>query len=682
MIKNRNNICIFLMLIPALSASSLADIVVTEDDLLADIHLVSSVTHMNQPQSQTPAAVTIIDRRTIDASAAVDVLDLFRLVPGFRTYFVNANAPSLSYHSVGESYPRRLEVKIDGRSVYESIFSSVEWNTLGVELEDIDYIEIVRGGNAPADGSNAFLASINIVTRSPLLDSGWNLRAQFGSDNIRNRSITYSGKLGEIDHRTTLRHRSNDGFRDFSGEYRGQQRDISLDDGTETITLGFKGLWTPRASDSVELQFGFNDSEVGIGEREYQLQETDYQYQHLAWSHSGNGSNQYELIVYHNKFDINQAQDPLTFYQALTFFPEGPTKLALSQLPDKLIIEPESIIVSERWDAEFRANFEATDSIRGVYGVAARKDRVSSNTLFDMSGSASQESYRSYLNLEWRALDNISFNAGFISEYRNKSRNVNSYRIANNYQVSEDHSIRLAYNRGYRAPTMLESQQNTTVRYNENLILDASIQSDANVEPELLSSSELGYSGFFLNQTLNVDVRLYRERMSDLIGERRESYPDFDGQLNIRDNIGSAEVTGIEWQVQYRPDNHWLVHANYSYTDLQQDYLYRSSPEIEIRDFSRLNPHHLGGLLISYLTEDNLSFSTMVNHQSRIHHFSGVDDEGYTRVDFKLAKKWRAKQRDAELSLTVQNIGSDYREFYFFNQFKTRYVLGLQIGFP
>ena len=50
-------------------SSARADMV-TEDDLLADIHLVSSVTHMNQTLDQTPAAVTIIDRRTIKASAA------------------------------------------------------------------------------------------------------------------------------------------------------------------------------------------------------------------------------------------------------------------------------------------------------------------------------------------------------------------------------------------------------------------------------------------------------------------------------------------------------------------------------------------------------------------------------------------------------------------------------------
>ncbi|MGB1244458.1 MAG: hypothetical protein ACPG88_03400, partial [Porticoccaceae bacterium] len=66
--------------------------VVTEDDLLTDIHMVSSVTHMNQTLDKTPAAVTIIDRRTIEASAAVDILDLFRLVPGFRAYYINANS--------------------------------------------------------------------------------------------------------------------------------------------------------------------------------------------------------------------------------------------------------------------------------------------------------------------------------------------------------------------------------------------------------------------------------------------------------------------------------------------------------------------------------------------------------------------------------------------------------------
>ena len=66
----------------------------------------------------------------------------------------------------------------------------------------------------------------------------------------------------------------------------------------------------------------------------------------------------------------------------------------------------------------------------------------------------------------------------------------------------------------------------------------------------------------------------------------------------------------------------------------------------------------------------------------RIQHASGIDDEGFTRLDLKVAKKLRFNNSNAEVSFTVQNLGSDYREFYFFNQFSTRYILGLRVGFP
>ena len=168
---------------PVITASAMASSEVdmlTEDDLLVEIPIVSSVTHMEQTLLQAPASVTIIDRQTIQASTAVDITDLFRLVPGFQTYYVNGGRKGVTYHALGDEYPRRLEVKVDGRSVYESLFSAVTWSTIGVDLDDIEYIEVVRGANAAADGSNAFLASINIVTRSPLLETGLTYRYSGG----------------------------------------------------------------------------------------------------------------------------------------------------------------------------------------------------------------------------------------------------------------------------------------------------------------------------------------------------------------------------------------------------------------------------------------------------------------------------------------------------------------------
>jgi iron complex outermembrane receptor protein len=673
---------LLLVTLSILSGYSFANPILTEDDLLADIHMVSSVTHMRQSLEKTPAAITIIDRRTIEASVAVDVFDLFRLVPGFRAFLVNANAPGLSYHSIGQDNSRRLEVKIDGRSVYESIFSSVEWTTLGVELDDIDYVEIVRGGNAPADGSNAFLASINIVTRSPLLDNGWSLRSQIGSASTRNTSLTYSGKLGDIDLRTKVSYRANDGFEDFAGNYNGRFREVALDDSAETITLGFKGLWTPSSQDSVELQFGISDSSVGIGEIDYIQRQLDYQYQHINWRHMKSSGDTIDFVLYHNKFDISNEQNPLTFYQALAFFPPGPTRDALSQLPDKLIIEPRSAAVSERWDTELRATFQPAEAIRGVYGAAIRYDEVSSNELFDMADSQSESSYRAFANFEWTMSDSLVFNSGFISEHREEGSGVNSYRIASNYKLGNQHNFRLAFNRGYRAPTLLETHQSTFFRYDENLILDGSIVSDPDVQAERLMSSELGYAGSFLDNTLNIDVRLFKEDISDMIAERREQYPDVDGQLNIRDNTDHADINGVEWQAQFRPSSQLLVHANYSFVDLKHTALYRTTPQIEIRDLSRTNPRHIAGLLVNYITEADVSLSAMLNYQSAIYHYSGAVTDDYTRVDLKASKKWYHNNSSMELSLNIQNLGSDHREFYFYNQFQTKYLLGLRVSFP
>ena len=642
--------------------------VVTEEAVEADIHFVSSVTHFNQTLEKTPAAVTIIDRRTIEASAAVDVLDIFRLVPGFRAYFVNANAPSVSYHAFGDAGSRRLEVKIDGRSVYESIYSSVEWTTLGVELDDIEYIEVVRGANAPADGSNAFLASINIVTRSPLTENGWDVRAQIGTDNIRNRAISYSGKLGELNHRTTIRHRLNDGFSDFAGNYNGQFRQVELEDSAETITFNFKGL--------------FNDSEVGVGERDYVLRQIDYQYQHLNWSRINDSGSVYEFISYHNKFDVTDHQDSLTFYQALNFFPDGPVKNALSQLPDKFIIEPEIEIVSERWDSEFRATFDHGENTRAVYGAAIRRDKVHSFELFNTEEKIAQNSYRGYANVEWNISDKLVANGGLLAEESGDQERISSFRLAGNYQISDSQTLRLAFNRGRRAPTMLESRQSSYRQYDENLVLDAVTIADPDIRAETLLSSELGYSGAFLDDRLNLDVRMFSERMTDVINERRVAYPDFNGQLNIRDNTDTVNTRGIEWQAQYRPNAQLLIHGNYSFVDLTHTALYRTTPVVEIRDLSDINPSHLAAVLVNYVTESDLSLSAMVNYQSRIQHASGIDDEGFTRLDLKVAKKLRFNNSNAEVSFTVQNLGSDYREFYFFNQFSTRYILGLRVGFP
>jgi iron complex outermembrane receptor protein len=651
--------------------------VLTEDDLLVEIPMVQGPTHMTQTLAQTPASVTILDRQTIQASAAVGVIDLFRLVPGFQTYFVDGSRMGTTYHALGDEYPRRLEIKVDGRSVYESIFSAVDWSVIGVTLDDIEYVEIVRGANASADGSNAFLASINIVTRSPLADSGWSINSQLGTGDVRNANLAYTGTLGPVNHRTTLSIRSNDGFDDSFD----QGAPVIAEDSSENFSGTFRGLWTPNASDSLEFQAGISESNLGIGERDYIKRKVSYKYQYVNWSRLMSSGSKLQMLLYHNDMDTIDQVAPLFLSEALGI-PDTSPNWPLPGLPDKLVVDETDRSESERWDLELRGILNPLENLRAVTGVAVRHDRVQGQELFDRPDSLSETSHRAYTNLEWTSSDRLVINAGLVLEKKDSADSYFSYRLAGNYQLHPEHIVRVAFNRSFRSPTLLESQQQQFVRYNENIILDASVISDADINNERLRSLEVGYLGYLFDRTLSFDMRLFREQLTDVISERRSSYPDLDNFVNIRDNTDKFNVDGFEIQTHYRPNDRFLLRGHYSYSDIDGETLYRSAPVLEIRDLGIHGFKHGAGLLTSYAFDRGVTLSSMVSYRSATRHYLGTNVENHTRIDLKASRRWSINNSDIDLSLVVQNAGEPYSEFRNYNQFKTQYVLGLKVSMP
>ena len=73
----------------------------------------------------------------------------------------------------------------------------------------------------------------------------------------------------------------------------------------------------------------------------------------------------------------------------------------------------------------------------------------------------------------------------------------------------------------------------------------------------------------------------------------------FDELVKVRDNADSIDVKGLEWQLQYRPNAKFLLHANYSYVDITRLRLWRSTPELDIRKDAGYYPRHIGAILVS-----------------------------------------------------------------------------------
>ncbi|MBN2672467.1 MAG: TonB-dependent receptor plug domain-containing protein, partial [Deltaproteobacteria bacterium] len=127
-----------------------------------------SATKTKSTTDEAPSVITVISRQEIEVWSYRSLADALQHVVGF--YVIDDHIlPNLGVRGVGGGLlgeSGTIKLMIDGRSV---VFHSTSGNWLGAELiplTAIERIEIIRGPVSALYGADAFLAVINVVTRS------------------------------------------------------------------------------------------------------------------------------------------------------------------------------------------------------------------------------------------------------------------------------------------------------------------------------------------------------------------------------------------------------------------------------------------------------------------------------------------------------------------------------------
>ena len=128
---------------------------------LLDVQVTSMSKHA-EPLRRAAGAVAVISGDEIRRSGARTIAQAMRLVPGLQVYRTNAQNYTITARGFTSD---KLEVLLDGRSVYTPLSSSVFWDVLDTFRADIDRIEVIRGPGATLWGANAVNGVINIVTK-------------------------------------------------------------------------------------------------------------------------------------------------------------------------------------------------------------------------------------------------------------------------------------------------------------------------------------------------------------------------------------------------------------------------------------------------------------------------------------------------------------------------------------
>jgi iron complex outermembrane receptor protein len=228
------------------SVSSNSDLAGKSLEELMNIE-VTSVSKKEQKLSQTPAAIYVITQADIERSGATHIPDLLRMVPGVDVAQVDANRWAISIRGFNDIYSNKVLVMIDGRTVYNPVFSGVYWDETDVPLNDIERIEVIRGPGGTVWGANAVNGVINIITKSARETQGIYFQAGAGSEENNDQEAQYGGRIGSKGYYRAFGH-----YFSFGALSNDQNQNAA--DGWWMRHAGFRTDWDVSGRDSLMVE--------------------------------------------------------------------------------------------------------------------------------------------------------------------------------------------------------------------------------------------------------------------------------------------------------------------------------------------------------------------------------------------------------------------------------------------
>jgi iron complex outermembrane receptor protein len=425
---------------------------------------------------------------------------------------------------------------IDNRPVYNYLQGGTFWESLPIDLNDIDKIEVIRGASATMYGPNAVSGVINIITRKTT-KQGLNAvaNAQYGSLNtaIANASLGYQ---------------FNDKFSaTVSGNYQGRGRDISyyqpqngqfyttpdsliytaanevalryphpnraMDKYAANVFLHFD----PTQKVQVSLVGGFQNSQAQNAYNAFSVSS-------LATQTSRTGYADLKAIAYGFSSEISYLQgkqDPTKGFVGSTY--DFNTLDALVEYEIKPIAH-----LSIKPGVNFR---------RAVYDDTPYWDASIKEGLF--SAKTKMETYAGSVRVDYKAFEEKLrlIGGARLDRFTYPDKGFLSFQLGGSFKPVANHLVRAVYSRAFRSPfiydTYLNIYQSTPLaspKLPAGSKSEITLTGNKNLDMVQSDMFELGYRGK-LAENLSLDLETYYAMTKNYTGIVTGSTKTQPGQL-------------------------------------------------------------------------------------------------------------------------------------------------------
>ncbi|MCK9387100.1 MAG: TonB-dependent receptor [Sulfuritalea sp.] len=652
-----------MLLLVVLAAPAMAQ-EVSEKDYFADLPVVLSVSRLAQPLNEVPGAVTVIDRELIRRSGAREVAEVLRLVPGFLFTARNGANPQAAYHSGMDTYGARMQVYVDGRSLYSSaLFGDTNLGLRGIVLEDIERIEVLRGSNSASYGANAFLGVINIVTRNAADTHGGMLSATVGDKGVNDNVA----RVGWGDEKASFR---------LTGSRRVDKGINNVYDDSHISRVQFRGDFLPSLRDEVTLQMGAGETARGdgagtAGNPFRTIGQSDV-FLLLRWQRQLAADEKLELRVTHGRESF--ASQVMVSGLGMTALSASDASVERTEL---------GLQHSRAFNAKWRL----------AWGGEWRHEALHSPSLYFTEDTISLHNWRVFTTVEWRPHDQWLLQASGMEEGHSYTGSKFSPRLAANFHVTPDHTLRAGVTKSWRTPAFYELRADSRL-FNQAPgvvllglfpvpvgtqapVVGWPYLSSGTVRAESLISHEVGYLGYIRQANLRIDARAFVERINDrIMAETRTipnpAYPLLPYTSYDFVNRPGPHLHGFEYQFDWRPlpDTRLILSEMHIRSEIGS-----------AADEAREAPFRNTALTWLQSLPGGFEFSAISTASTPFKWSGGDLINTPRRLDVRLGKPFALGATRGELSVTVQAINGGSQIYQLNQRFDRRAFATLRLNF-
>ncbi|PZX19387.1 iron complex outermembrane receptor protein [Breznakibacter xylanolyticus] len=675
---------------------------------------------------ESPLSSTVISKEQIERSGVTNIPEALRLAPGVivrektpGNYDVHVrgydNIPSNNILTYSENMLTLL--MIDNRPVYSYAFGGTFWETLPIEVSDVERIEIIRGPSSALYGPNAVSGAINIITKKATSKSvavSFDNALGNNNTNIANIASTFgigNKLLARVSGNYQWNGRfQNDFFTFYDSRYHTQDfLEITKDkDGMYLKENASDIEPNPRRAGekfggNVALYYPVNDKvnfELAAGAQKSAV----------LTSMLGN-----RMVP----FSIRESQTQYIDFKANA----GGLQAQVNYMAGDQ--EYEKMVKGFHIDLQsFNANLEYDYKIQNLslrpgvsYQQASYDDSKYVNTAIKegyLNGKCVLSTVAAFMRADYTAFDKLRLVGAVRWDKYNKPDVTHmTYQFITSYKINDNHLVRGVYSRANRGPFMTDTYSDFTwqripgafnILYlgNENLKLPVMdmIEFGYRVKPvkyiqadfEVFQTKTKDYS-WFMPQSIAIKLsESGKPMMEGIIG-----YDNFDmttTQIGFSGNIQIAVNKNLTMN----------VFGNIQKTELDHFYARKASEileemvgklqtpdqpvnnEVKDADFvdqtHKSTPSYYGGGSVNYIFKEKWNINTSFYYygkQTFAMTFMDTEIPAKTLVNAKVSYNFA---KENKVFVNVRNLlNDDSNEFAFADQIGTKFFAGVQLNF-